>query len=59
MPEDLITDHDHELVKETFLLWDNFNQSRMLETWHDAQQIRRRSSDRFSFGLVDLNTGSD
>jgi len=31
-------EHDHELAKELFFLWDNFNQSRMLETWHDASR---------------------
>jgi arginine decarboxylase len=51
-----LTDNDHELVKELFLLWDNFNQLRMLETWHDAQQIREEALDRFSFGLIDLKT---
>jgi arginine decarboxylase len=54
--EDLITENDHELVKELYLLWDNFNQSRMVETWHDAQQIREEALDRFSFGLIDLKT---
>jgi arginine decarboxylase len=54
--EDLLNENDHELVKELFLLWDNFNQSRMLETWHDAQQIREEALDRFSFGLIDLKT---
>ena len=37
--EDEIEESDHELVKELYLLWDNVNQQRMLETWHDAQQI--------------------
>lgn len=54
--EEEVTDQDHELVRELYLLFDNFNQSRMLETWHDAQQIREEALDRFSFGLVDLKT---
>ena len=37
-------------------LWDYFNQTRMLETWHDAQQIREEALDRFSLGLLDLKT---
>lgn len=55
-PEETVNDNDHELVKELFSLWDNFSQPRILETWHDAQQIREESLDRFSLGLVDLKT---
>ncbi|HUX97849.1 MAG TPA: biosynthetic arginine decarboxylase [Bacteroidales bacterium] len=54
--EDIIQDNDHELVRDLYLLYDNINQSRMLETWHDAQQIREEALDRFSFGLIDLRT---
>lgn len=46
----------HELVQELYTLWDNLNQTRMLETWHDAQQIREESLDRFSLSLIDLKT---
>ena len=28
----------------------------MLETWHDAQQIREEALDRFNLGLIDLKT---
>ncbi len=54
--EEEINDQDHELVKELYTLWDSFNQQRMLETWHDAQQIREEALDRFSLGLIDLKT---
>jgi arginine decarboxylase len=54
--EDKIADSDHELVKDLFQLWEKVNQSRMLETWHDAQQIREEALDKFSFGLIDLRT---
>ncbi len=47
---------DHELVQELYSLWDRLNQSAMLETWHDAQQIREEALDRFSLGLLDLKT---
>jgi len=47
---------DHELVQELYSLWDRLNQSSMLETWHDAQQIREEALDRFSLGLLDLRT---
>jgi len=55
-PEDEIKEGDHELVKEIYELYDNLNQPRMLETWHDAQQIREEALDRFSLGLIDLDT---
>ena len=45
---------DHELVREMFSIWDSLNQTRMLESWHDAQQIREDALDRFSLGLLDL-----
>ncbi|HBE41506.1 MAG TPA: arginine decarboxylase [Bacteroidales bacterium] len=54
--EEEISENDHELVKEIYDLWDNFSQQRMLETWHDAQQIREEALDRFSLGIIDLKT---
>jgi arginine decarboxylase len=54
--EEVPVEQDHELVKELFSLWDDFSQPRMLETWHDAQQIREEALDRFSLGLIDLKT---
>ncbi|MFO7723079.1 MAG: biosynthetic arginine decarboxylase [Bacteroidales bacterium] len=53
--EDIITDDDHELVKDLYNLWDAINQPRMLETWHDSQQIREEALDLFSLGLLDLD----
>jgi arginine decarboxylase len=54
--DDTITDDDHELVKDLHDLWDAINQPRMLETWHDAQQIREEALDLFSLGMLDLDT---
>ena len=54
--EEEVGPNDHELVRELYSLWDKLNQTRMLETWHDAQQIREEALDRFSLGLVDLKT---
>lgn len=51
LPEDA-----HEMVKELYELWDEMNQPRLIETWHDAQQIREESLDLFSLGLLDLRT---
>jgi arginine decarboxylase len=47
---------DHELVQELYSSWDRLNQSGMLETWHDAEQIREEALDRFSLGMLDLKT---
>ena len=47
---------DHELVKEMYEIWDSLSQARMLEAWHDAQQIREESLDLFSLGMLDLKT---
>ncbi|MBK7479287.1 MAG: biosynthetic arginine decarboxylase [Bacteroidales bacterium] len=54
--DETISEGDHELVKELYELWDMVNQPRLLETWHDAQQIREEALDRFSLGLIDLKT---
>ncbi len=51
-----VGEEDHELVRELYDLWDNLNQPRVLETWHDALQIREEALDLFSLGLVDLRT---
>lgn len=51
LPEDA-----HELAKELYEIWDNLNQPRLFESWHDALQIREEALDRFSLGLLDLNT---
>jgi arginine decarboxylase len=51
-----ISPDDHELVKELYGSWEMLNQLSMLETWHDAQQIREEALDRFSLGLLNLKT---
>ncbi|MFV0398949.1 MAG: biosynthetic arginine decarboxylase [Bacteroidales bacterium] len=51
-----ITENDHEFVRELYTLWDTLNQPRLIETWHDALQIREEALDLFSLGLVDLRT---
>ena len=54
--EEEVSPDDHELLRELYSLWDTLNQPRMLETWHDAQQIREEALDRFSLGLLDIST---
>ena len=40
MDEDFeVGENDHELVHELYEIWDNLNQSRMVEAWHDAQPV--------------------
>ena len=54
--EEVITEDAHELVQELYSIWDTLNQNKMLEAWHDAQQIREEALDLFSHGIVDLKT---
>ena len=53
--EDLAEDA-HELVKELYDLWENLDQPRLLETWHDALQCREDALNLFNLGLIDLRT---
>ena len=53
---DQVTDEDDELVRDLYEIWDKINQTRLLEYWHDALQIREEALDRFSLGLIDLRT---
>jgi len=54
--DEKLPENAHELVKELYELWDEMNQPRLIETWHDAQQIREESLDLFSLGMLDLVT---
>jgi len=51
-----VSETDHELVRELYAIYDALNQKKMLESWHDAQQIREEGLDLFSHGIVDLRT---
>ena len=51
-----ISEDDHELVRELYQIWDDLSQTRMLEAWHDAQQIREEALDLFSLGMLNLKT---
>lgn len=51
-----LDENSHELARELYEIWDRLNQPRLLESWHDAQQIREEALDRFSLGLLDLRT---
>ncbi|MBE6345773.1 MAG: biosynthetic arginine decarboxylase [Lentimicrobiaceae bacterium] len=51
-----ISEEDHELIHELYESWEKLTnkQSSMLETWHDAQQIREEALDLFSLGMLDI-----
>lgn len=49
-----ITDADHEHVQELFSILESITPSNMLESWHDAQQIREETIELFSHGLIEL-----
>ncbi len=49
-------ENPHELVDELYKIWDNMNQPRLLESWHDALQIREEALDLFGLGLLALRT---
>ncbi len=53
---ELVSEEDHEIVLELFNIYNNLSQSTMLESWHDAQQLREDALDLFSLGLIDLKT---
>lgn len=54
--DEKISDEDHELLRELYEIWDDLTQGRMLEAWHDAQQIREEALDLFSLGMLNLKT---
>lgn len=51
-----VSDSDHELARELYQIWDRLGQQPLLESWHDALQIREEALDRFSLGMLDLHT---
>lgn len=53
-----VHEDDHELTRELYDIWNNINQPRLLESWHDALQIREEALDLFGLGLLDLRTRS-
>ena len=45
-----------ELALELYQIWDKLDNANLFESWHDAQQIREEALDRFSLGMLDLQT---
>lgn len=50
---------DHQLVRDLYDIWDNLSPKRMLEDFHDAEQIRDEALELFSHGIVDLRTRAE
>lgn len=55
-PDDEIPESSHDLVKEMYALYNDINVPNLLETWHDAQQVREEVLDSFPHGYIDLGT---
>ena len=51
-----VSETDHELARELYDIWDKLSPPRLLESWHDALQIREEALDLFSLGMLDLRT---
>ena len=51
-----VSPEDHELARELYEIWDKLDVPRLLESWHDALQIRDEALELFSIGLLDLKT---
>ncbi|HRS01292.1 MAG TPA: biosynthetic arginine decarboxylase [Bacteroidota bacterium] len=49
-----ISDEDHEHVQELYQILHNLTPANMLESWHDAQQIREETIELFGLGLINL-----
>lgn len=54
--DEVLPEDAHELAKELYVIWDKINSARVFEDWHDALQIREEALERFSLGLLDLET---
>lgn len=55
-PHDTLSEDAHELVKEMLSLYEEINVPNLLESWHDAQQIREEVLDSFPRGHTDIVT---
>ncbi|MCE5305859.1 MAG: biosynthetic arginine decarboxylase [Chloroherpetonaceae bacterium] len=49
-----ITEDEHEHVQELYQILNNLTPANMLESWHDAQQIREETVELFGLGLLNL-----
>lgn len=49
-----LNEDDHELVQELYKIYDELTSTNLLESWHDAGQIREEALDLFSLGMFSL-----
>jgi len=49
-----LSEDDHELVQELYKIYDELASTNLLESWHDAVQIREEALDLFSLGMFSL-----
>ena len=54
--EEVIKEENNELLFELYNIYKNLSTTNLLESWHDALQIREEALDLFSLGLLDLPT---
>ncbi len=54
--DEVLNGDSHELVKELYSIYEKLTATNMLESWHDAQQIREEALDLFSLGMLKLKT---
>lgn len=51
-----VPDDDNEMIRDMYKVYDALSPATMLESWHDAQQMREDALDMFSLGILDLRT---
>lgn len=51
---DVVEAEDNELLVELYNIYKNLSSSNLLESWHDAIQIREEALELFSLGMLDL-----
>ncbi|MBI3258320.1 MAG: biosynthetic arginine decarboxylase [Ignavibacteriae bacterium] len=52
--EQRINDNDHDIPRELKKILQGLTTRTMIESWHDAQQMREEALDLFSLGMLDL-----
>lgn len=51
-----VNEETHKSVRELYHIYSHISQKNSAEAWHDAVQLREEVLDRFSLGMVDLET---
>ncbi len=54
--EHSVSEEDGELVRDMHTIYRGITQTSLLESWHDALQMREDALDRFNLGILDLKT---